>query len=57
MNKDDYQRLVQKAVNQAIIVPMRLQGWWKLEAVKRDGSKRLLADWFPDSKEKGSTGK
>lgn len=25
-----------------------LQGWFKLEAVKRDGTRRLLADWFPN---------
>jgi hypothetical protein len=32
-----------------ILLPSpRLQGWFKIEATKLDGSKRLLADWFPN---------
>ena len=25
-----------------------VEGWYKFEAVRPDGTKRLLADWFPN---------
>lgn len=28
--------------------PLGLKGWYMLEAVRSDGSRRLLADWFPN---------
>jgi hypothetical protein len=31
-----------------IVLPARMQGWFKIEAGKRDGRRRLLADWFPN---------
>jgi hypothetical protein len=31
-----------------IIVRPQFAGYWKIEAVKPDGRKRLLADWFPN---------
>jgi hypothetical protein len=30
----------------AISVPVYIEGWWKLEAIRPDGRRRLLADWF-----------
>lgn len=30
------------------LVNNRLSGWFKMEAVKRNGQRRLLADWFPN---------
>lgn len=34
--------------NDEIVVPHRLAGYYKIEAVREDGSRRLLADWFPN---------
>lgn len=31
-----------------ISIAHKLRGWFKLEAVREDGSRRLLADWFPN---------
>jgi hypothetical protein len=33
---------------QEIFVPSRLGGFFKMEAVRPDGRRRLLADWFPN---------
>lgn len=30
----------------ALIAPVYIEGWWKLEAMRPDGRRRLLADWF-----------
>lgn len=31
-----------------ILIPCRVKGYYKIEAVRPDGSRRLLADWFPN---------
>lgn len=31
-----------------IVIPAELGGWFKMEAVRPDGTRRLLADWFPN---------
>lgn len=33
---------------QELCIPHKMAGWFKLEAVRADGSRRLLADWFPN---------
>lgn len=32
----------------SVNIPLGLKGWYKIEAVRPDGTRRLLADWFPN---------